>query len=114
MQHLNGQPTEDDTRTLSQSVILAEHEVELLLKHLQNVSKNRKRSAAKAAAKRQKKQSHGDTCCGVCKKPYSDETDEVEKWIQCDNCNGWCHFNCVELTDEPNEFFVVSVNFFCM
>ena len=49
--------------------------------------------------------------CGICKKPYTDQTDNV---VQCDRCDKtiikWLHFDCVGLTEEPETFCVTSVS----
>ena len=42
--------------------------------------------------------------CGVCKGEYKEQTDVEENWIDCDNCNSWFHWECVDLVDEPLEF----------
>ena len=103
LQHLGRQPLETEVRTLAQSVLLSEQDVKFWIAHLEAVSQNRKRGAAKAAANRKKKQSQLYNC-GICKKPYIDQTDEVENWVQCDKCDQWCHFDCAGLTEEPKEF----------
>ena len=43
--------------------------------------------------------------CRVCRDPYYVEyTKEVERWIQCDICQGWAHFVCTGLDEEPKNF----------
>ena len=43
--------------------------------------------------------------CGVCGQLYSDQTDEVENWIACDHCSLWFHWDCVNVFEEPKDFF---------
>ena len=80
--------------------------------HLQTVSDNRKRGAAKAAetrrrnrqASQESSKSQTEYYCGVCQEPYMDFTDQIEKWIGCEHCNSWFHFVCVGLVSEPEIF----------
>ena len=94
---------------LARKVLLPLREVEMWLDHLGMVSDNRKRGAAKAAATKKSKLSgrkNEDKIvrCGVCCVMYEEETDEVEKWIACDLCTTWFHWNCVNVTIEPDSF----------
>ena len=45
-----------------------------------------------------------DALCGVCQKPYVVETEEIEDWIECENCEVWFHFVCVGVKEEPEHF----------
>ena len=43
--------------------------------------------------------------CGVCGTLYEEETDEIEKWIACDDCGTWYHWECTNIMVEP-EFYI--------
>ena len=39
--------------------------------------------------------------CGECNKDIKSNTEEFkDNSIECDNCNRWCHFKCVNIKDE--------------
>ena len=126
-------PTDEQIQTLAKSVLLPVDEVQMWLSHLEEVQKNRKRGAAKAAATRKAKQhstaqshetesiqgtklqiqtvtsteeSSGPDAyfCGTCGKKYEKMTDAVENWIACDKCDSWFHWVCVGITTEPEQF----------
>ena len=108
----NPQPSEemvDVARTL-----LPVSEVEIWLNHLQIIENNRKRGAAKAAETRRKKRelSRKDTrqinayYCGVCGGVYEEETNEVEVWIGCEQCDSWFHATCLGLDPSDPEDIV--------
>ena len=100
----NRSPSESQLRTLARSVLLPVQDVKLWVEHLETVAKNRKRGAAKAAATRKAKRQQ--CCkCGICGQEYMDETDDVQYWIQCDNCNVWYHWDCAGVQNEPDTFF---------
>ena len=53
--------------------------------------------------------------CGVCGTLYEEETDEIEKWIACNDCGTWYHWKCTNIikgvgrggsggSDEPAPF----------
>uniref|UniRef100_A0A1X7SE16 PHD-type domain-containing protein n=1 Tax=Amphimedon queenslandica TaxID=400682 RepID=A0A1X7SE16_AMPQE len=95
---------------LAKEVLLPVDEVEMWLNHLKLVSDNRKRGAAKAAATRKSKRNARQqeeevvVRCGVCCVIYEEETDEVERWIGCDFCSTWFHWECVNIVVEPDSF----------
>ena len=126
---------------LAKKVLLPVEEVEMYIKHLEIVKRNRQRGAAKAAATRREARakakqmqatqhslfgatsssqdqraqlpkdavtstsdSDGDTLCGVCEKPYQEETKEVEDWIECEKCKIWFHYGCIGIEKEPEQF----------
>ena len=116
-------PSDDLIEELSKKTLLKAGEVQIWFSHLATVAENRKRGAQKASETRrsQKKKKSTvheheqrqelqepqkpDVCyCGVCQTQYIEYTDEVEKWIECDSCNNWFHYNCVGLITEPNTF----------
>lgn len=35
--------------------------------------------------------------CGVCEEVYEDETEELQNWIGCDNCESWFHWHIVSI-----------------
>ena len=76
--------------------------------HLKTVSDNRKKAAVKGAAtrdaKKREEKNQRSVFCLVCKDPYIKYTEEIEKWIQCDVCNGWVHFVCADIDEEPEKF----------
>ena len=53
-------------------------------------------------------QTQEDYFCGVCGGQYLEETDDVEKWIACDDCDSWSHWTCVGLSEEPDNYFCPS------
>lgn len=53
-------------------------------------------------------QTDEDYYCGVCGGQFEQETEQVEKWIACDECDSWSHWTCVGITEEPEEFFCLS------
>lgn len=91
-------------------------EVSFWIEHLQQVQKNRRRGVAKAAATRRRKrqqtctyeyptaESSTSVCCAVRGELYEDYTDEVEKWIGCDGCFKWLHYNSAGITVEPDKY----------
>jgi hypothetical protein len=99
--------TDIDPESLAKETLLPREEVILWLEHLKLVSENRKRGAEKAAQTRRAKKQVSQSefyFCGVCGSVYEDETDEVERWIACDNCSTWYHWTCVNVTLEPSSF----------
>ena len=101
--------------------------MKLWLDHLQKVHKNRQRGAAKAAETRRAKRAAKGVAesttaqlqpsntrnttsengkelvycvCG----PYEEETEDVEDWICCDDCEMWFHWVCAGITEEPESF----------
>jgi hypothetical protein len=95
---------------LAREVLLPVNEVEMWIKHLAAVSENRKRGVAKAVATKKSKfngrqrQEEKIVRCGVCSVIYEEETEEVERWIACDLCTTWFHWECVNVTTEPESF----------
>ena len=96
------------------------------MNHLDEVSKNRQRGAAKAAetrrarrtakepinqqrpsnpheettkksAKKDNSKTEDQTYCGVCNGPYKSVTEEVQDWICCDHCETWFHYTCARI-----------------
>ena len=111
-------PTETELSGICKRCLLPNHEVEMWLEHLKTVQENRKRGAIKAAeTRRQKKKAKAPSktkdvydsesvFCGVCHEPYTEFTDKVESWIECDGCLGWAHYTCAGLnpSDPPSDF----------
>ncbi|XP_065903776.1 uncharacterized protein [Dysidea avara] len=115
-QGLNGEPSPSFIAELAKKCLLPPDEVSFWFEHLQQIQKNRKRGAAKAAATRRLKkqtlqaaESGGVTenstpeavFCSVCGELYEDLT---ENWIGCDNCTAWFHYGCAGITVAPNEY----------
>ena len=44
-----------------------------------------------------------DNVCGVCEGEWADETDDMEIWLDCNNCGGWFHANCIGFDDHTKE-----------
>ena len=119
-QGLNGEPSPSFIAELAKKCLLPPDEVSFWIEHLQQIQKNRKRGAVKAAATRRLKkqatlqaaESGGVTenstpeavFCSVCGDLYEDLTDEVENWIGCDNCTAWFHFGCAGITVAPDVY----------
>ena len=106
---LKTQPNASDINDIAKEVLLPPDEVKIWFDHLEEVARNRKRGAIKAAITRQQKKS-GLYYCGVCQLPYKDITDEVEDWIECDSCSKWFHYQCVGITsqDVPEQFLCTT------
>ena len=94
------------------------------------VAENRKRGAKRAAASRRAQhqqliekgssEGHNDgdnllsdddddneEYCGVCGTLYEEETDEIEKWIACDDCGTWYHWECTNTIMVEPEFYII-------
>ena len=100
-----GQCSAEQAVGLAKTCLLPVNEVEMWWDHLKTVSDNRREGAAKAAKTRRKKAGEAQTVfCRVCRDPYVEYTKEVERWIQCDVCQGWAHFVCASLDEEPENF----------
>lgn len=93
---------------VARKVLLSPSEVTMWFEHLQQISENRKRGAAKAAQTRKKRKANQklqtEYSCGVCHGPYLDFTEEIEQWIGCERCESWYHFACVGVVEEPELF----------
>lgn len=77
--------------------------------HLQTISDNRKRGAAKAAVTRQLKKLKEKCFFFIFGEEYLSLTDEVQNWIGCDSWSNWFHFECVGINLESlPENFVCS------
>lgn len=95
-------------------MLLSVEEVKLWIDHLQKVSENRKKGAAKSSGTGDKnrknfleteKEPEKEQCfCGVCGHLYVEETYKVEDWIECETCLEWIHWSCVGLEKEPPIF----------
>ena len=94
-QKLTEEPTPEFIEGLARKCLLPPSEVSFWIEHLQQVQKNRRRGAAKAAITRQnrKQTQNMETSedltseavfCGVCGDLYEQLTDEVENWVGCD------------------------------
>ena len=59
----------------------------------------------------QAEQDYEQAYCVLCHSPYVDFTEEVEKWIQCDNCDRWTHYSCVGILDNDQPTNAYLVNF---
>ena len=112
---LKGTPTTTFLEDLAKKVLLSQSEVSMWLEHLQTVSDNRKRGAAKAAETRKKRKAqkrsqeqHQLYFCGVCQDPYMDVTDNAEMWIGCELCDRWFHFVCLGIVTEPERYVCVN------
>ena len=112
---------------LARNVLLPVEEADIWLKHLETVAENRKRGAKRAAAtwraqhqqliEKGSSEGHNDgdnllsddddneERYGVCGTLYEEETDEIEKWIACDDCGAWYHWECTNIMVEP-EFYI--------
>lgn len=99
------EPSEIELEEIAKKCLLPLTDVSMWLNHLHTINENRKRGAAKAAETRRKKKYP----CGVCGAIYG-ESEEVELWVACDNCNVWFHGDCVGITrqNEPDQFFGAS------
>ena len=101
---------------MAKKCLLPPFEVRIWFEHLEQIQKNRKRGAEKAAETRRRKKAAAmqaamqaakqaapeqsdeadeETFCGVCEQLYAELTEENENWIQCDICPTWYHFECV-------------------
>ena len=101
------------------------------IKHLETVTENRKRGAKRAAATRkgQRQLTETGNCeghneghnddngtinddneehCGVCGILYEEETDETKKWIACDVCGMWYHWEHASIVEEPESYICVN------
>ena len=46
--------------------------------------------------------------CDVCD---SDQSDKIQKWLQCDKCLAWFHYTCLGITRKPSGYwFCVTCN----
>lgn len=110
--------SEKEIENLAKKVLLPVNEVKIWLEHLEEVSRNRKEGAIKAAETRKRKkmqrrqeesatmQEESDNIlCTVCGGLWEEETDQVEQWIQCDTCMHWFHWECVCIYEEPENFY---------
>ena len=114
-----GSPSESELNEVAKQTLLSPDEVKIWIAHLDDVARNRRRGAQKAAETRKKK-SHS-TCtsdtsqqstisqekvyyCGVCQEQYVEYTETVETWIACDSCSNWYHYSCAGLTSEPESY----------
>ena len=72
--------------------------------HLQTISHNRKRGAARAAEthQKQKAKAQTDNYRDICHESY------MEKWIDCEQCKSF-HFECVSHVTEPNSYICLFV-----
>lgn len=100
---------QSEVSELSKKVLLPEEEVQFWISHLKTVATKRKRGAQKAAVTRRAKRAHSRRnvstyFCSKCGEAYEDETDEVQKWIACDLCDLWYHWDCVGVTTEPDTY----------
>lgn len=99
----DGSASSEIITDLARACLLSVSEVNMWWEHLKTVADNRKRGAAKAAeTRRKRKQSQQSSkkntiLCTICQEPNIEFTDRVELWIQCDFCEGWCHFTCAGL-----------------
>ena len=98
-------------KDLAKRVLLPVSEINIWLEHLEEVSRNRKEGAIKAAETRKRKkmekqqEKSDDILCGVCSGQWEEETDEVEQWIQCEKCRQWYHWKCVNVSEEPEQYY---------
>ena len=97
-------PTAEQVNKLAEQCLLPTEEVTMWLDHLKVIANNRKRGAMKAAETRRKNKQTAQkqtevVCCVVCHSPFVDFTEQVEKWIQCNNCDSWTHFACVGIME---------------
>lgn len=103
--------SELEVQDLAKRVLLPVSEATIWLEHLGEVSRNRKEGAIKAAETRKRKkmdkqQEKSDAIlCDVCGGQWEEETDEVEQWIQCEKCRRWYHWKCVNVSEEPEQFY---------
>lgn len=104
-------PTDEQLQKIAKQTLLPVGGVVMWLEHLKTVDSNRKRGAAKAAETRRlnrcSKQAEKVYSCGICGAVYDDETEEVEFWVGCDNCDTWFHGTCIDVTtdNEPDKYF---------
>lgn len=121
-QRYGSDPPDASLESIAKQCLLRVSEVRMWLQHLQTVDTNRKRGAAKAAETRRRRKKHSSSSpvvagqdveseerCGVCDGVFGD-TDEVELWIACDQCNRWYHGDCVNINrdNEPENFYCAS------
>ena len=82
-------PTPEQIKKLAEEYLLPTEEITMSLEHLRLIADNRKRGAMRAAETRRKnKQTAKETeiiCCVICHSSCVNFTEQVEKWIQCDN-----------------------------
>ena len=103
--------SELEVKDLAKRVLLPVSEINIWLEHLEEVSRNRKEGAIKAAETRKRKkmekqqEKSDDILCGVCSGQWEEETDEVEQWIQCEKCRQWYHWKCVNVSEEPEQYY---------
>ena len=98
--------TDSQVEQLARDVLLSKEDVLIWANHLETVTRNRKQAAIKAAATRRKKKQDDTsvTLCGVCGKPWQEQTDKVENWIQCELCELWLHWECEGVEEELDSF----------
>ena len=108
---LNGQaPSETFFENLAKQCLLPTEEVKIWVEHLSQVQRNRQRGAQKAAATRKQKKAAQKSLsvtavlCAVCGEPYEEFTEDVQKWICCEKCDRWLHFNCAGIVTEPDTY----------
>ena len=129
---LHSEASEECIHEVAKKCLLPPLEVRIWFDHLEQIQKNRKRGAEKAAETRRRKkeaakqvaeaevmqaakqaateQSNEETFCGICQQMYAELTEENEHWIQCDICPKWYRFECVGIhtTSLPKNY-----NFVC-
>ncbi len=62
------------------------------------------RSSNAGCKARDSSPARSEASCGVCGEEYQDETEVVENWIACDECNTWFHWSCLDISKEPESF----------
>ena len=103
--------SELEVQDLAKRVLLPVSEVNIWLEHLKEVTRNRKEGAIKAAETRKRKKMEKDQerrdviLCDICGGLWEEETDEVEQWIQCEKCRQWYLWECVNVSQEPEQFY---------
>ena len=105
----HGKLSETRIEDLAKRVLLPKEEVVMWIEHLTTVTENRKQGAIKAAAtRRAKSKQETETLCKVCGRPWQEETNQIEDWIQCELCEHWFHWECASIEDEPETFLCVN------
>ena len=133
-------PSQEYIADIAKKVLLTPEVTRLWWDHLHTVLLNRKRGAKKAAATRAKArkpptatlqpaateitnlpESTNPTLasqsasaeiyvCGTCMKEYSEEAENEELWIGCDQCDKWFCGGCEELKSPPPMDIYLCVN----
>jgi len=97
-------PPESVCTKIAKETLLSVNDVKMWFEHLHTMRENRRRGAAKAAETRRRKkadcQSGKTYYCVVCYQEYQEFTESVEKWIGCDLCDRWFHFQCTGITED--------------